>query len=127
MKTGFQSLSLALLAATALLTLACGSKVVVTPAPPAPVVARVATTAPQPVVVATVPTSPVPPPEVAPGVSPGSDYVWLAGYYNWVGDHYVWMPGTWVRAPQATAVWIPGRWVPTTGGYMWVPGHWQTS
>ena len=127
MKTGFQNLSLVLLAGTALLTLACGSKVVVTPTPAAPAVASVATPAPQAVVVATVPPSPAAPFEVAAGVSPGPDYVWVAGYYNWVGDHYVWMPGTWVRAPQATAVWIPGRWVPTAGGYTWVPGHWQTS
>jgi hypothetical protein len=126
MKAGFRSLSLVLVAGTALLSFACGSKVVVTPTPAAPTADRVETPAPPPAV-ATIPPTPAPPPEVAAGVSPGSDYVWVAGYYNWVGDHYVWVPGTWVRVPQATAVWIPGRWVPSTGGYTWVPGHWQTS
>lgn len=62
MKTGFRSLSLVFLAGTALLTLACGSKVVVTPAPAAPAVASVATPTPQPAVVATIPPTPAPPP-----------------------------------------------------------------
>ncbi len=44
--------------------------VVVTPAPPAPIV------------------------EVAPAC-PGVEYVWAPGYWLYQSDHYVWIPGGW--------------------------------
>ena len=77
MKIGFRDLSLVFVASAALLTLACGSKVVVTPTPAAALpAASVATPAPQAAVVATIPATPAPPAEVSAGVSPGPDYVW---------------------------------------------------
>jgi hypothetical protein len=57
--------------------------------------------------------------------SPGSDYVWVQGYYNWDGSRYEWVPGAWVRTPRPSAVWVPAHWQPTTGGYVWVPGAWR--
>src|SRR5580658_10141079 len=99
-----RKLSVVLLSASTLYLMARGGgKVVVlpttasaaspaNPAPPAPVT-------PAQVVVTTIPATPAPPTEAAVPTSPGADYVWVAGYYNWQGDHYQWTPGTWVQTP----------------------------
>jgi len=74
----------AILAAVAVSLAACGGgKVVVVP-PFAPAVAS-APVIPAPAVVVTVPATPPPPATEASvaSVSPGSDYVWVQGYYNW--------------------------------------------
>jgi hypothetical protein len=77
-------------------------------------------------VVATVPEPPGSPAQMAaPGPSPGSDYIYVNGYYNWRGNGYEWVPGAWVKTPNPGSTWVPGAWQPTRGGYMWVPGHWQ--
>ena len=122
-------------AAMALLLSCGGGKVVVLPAPasPAPVASNYVTPAPNyvapapnSVVVTTVPSTPVPPATVAQlGPSPGSDYIRVEGYYNWLGDHYEWVAPTWVRAPNSGATFIPGHWQQTAGGYSWVPGYWR--
>ncbi len=113
--------SLVVLIAGAMVFAACGSKVVVTPAP-TPMVA----TAPSSAVVATVPTVPAPPTTTdAAGVSPGSSYVWVQGYYNWDGSQYHWVPGSWVQVPNPGAAWVPAHWQPTNGGYVWVAGTWR--
>jgi WXXGXW repeat (2 copies) len=127
MKPKTKTLSVLGLAATSILFVACGGgKVVVVPGPattPGPS-ALVATT-PAPAVITTVPAMPQPPADSVQSVSPGPSYSWVAGYYDWRGDHYVWVPGTWVATPSTASVWISGRWQPTAGGYTWVPGHWQ--
>lgn len=111
--------------AVALCLAACGEKVVVQPTAPAPNSMLATQAAPAPVVVTTVPAMPAPPPDAVEGTAPGAGYTWVAGYYNWQGDHYQWVPGAWVMVPRPAAVWVPGRWRPTAGGYMWVSGHWQ--
>ena len=114
--------------ALALLLSCGGGKVVVLPAPasPAPVASNFAPPAPNSVVVTTVPATPAPPTTVTQlGPSPGSDYIRVEGYYNWLGDHYEWVPPTWVKAPSAGATFIPGHWQQTAGGYSWVPGYWR--
>lgn len=96
--------------------IACGGTkvVVVHPAP-----------GPQPMgFVATVPVTPVPPAEVT-SASPGPDYVWVQGYYNWDGTNYHWVSGSWVKTPNPGATWIPAHWQTTNGGYVWVAGAWQ--
>jgi hypothetical protein len=104
---------------------ACGEKIIVQPTAPGPS-AVLATPAVQgQAIVTTVPAMPNPPADTVQGVSPGDSYTWVAGYYNWQGDHYQWIPGTWVRTPALTSVWVPGRWQPTAGGYTWFPGNWQ--
>ena len=75
-----------------------------------------------------------PPParyEVAP-VQPGPEFIWVAGYWGWVGTEYQWMPGRWVERPQPRAHWVPGRWVRAHGrgrgyggGWYWVEGRWD--
>src|ERR1700749_1462879 len=31
------------------------------------------------------------------GVAPYPGYVWIGGYWNWVGGRHVWVPGRWDR------------------------------
>jgi hypothetical protein len=61
---------------------------------------------PEPVLV----QAPPPPPRIEyVGPPPAVGYVWIEGYWNWVGARYVWVPGRWV-APRPGYVWIPHRW-----------------
>jgi len=113
---------LTILPAAALLLAACGSKVVVTPAP-APA-AFVNPPGASPVVLASVPPMPPVPAETM-SASPGQNYIWVSGHYDWMGDHYAWVKGAWMAAPNAGATWVVGHWEPVTGGYTWVGGHWQ--
>lgn len=114
-------------AAAAVSLIGCGGgRVVVANPQPAPA-AMVAPTPAGPAgpVVVTVPATPAPPAEDVVSTSPGPEYVWVKGYYNWDGSSYQWVPGTWVRTPRSAAVWVPAHWQPTAGGYVWVPGTWR--
>jgi len=42
-------------------------------------------------------------------VSPGPDFVWLAGYWYVDGHHWKWHSGYWTRAPYAGARWVGPR------------------
>ena len=57
--------------------------------------------------------------------APGSDYVWLPGYYRWDGVAYVWVGGYWARPPHPRAHWVPGRWEHTRRGWRFIQGHWR--
>jgi WXXGXW repeat (2 copies) len=76
-----------------------GEKVIVTPAPAATPLVQTVPASPALGVVATVPPLPPSPSEVV-SVSPGTDYIWVKGYYNWDGSRYQWMPGTWGKGFQ---------------------------
>jgi hypothetical protein len=106
----------------AVLLAACGGGrvVVYTPATPSPVVSN--SPSPAAFVVSSVPATPAIPRTVATlGPSPGSDYIRIEGYYNWLGDHYEWVPATWARIPRAGATYVPGHWQSApTGGYSWL-------
>ena len=67
-----------------------------------------------------------PPPQIeVVGTSPGKDYVWIPGYWQWK-NHWTWMDGHWAIGPRPNAAWIPGRWVRrTNGGWLWVKGYWR--
>jgi hypothetical protein len=112
------------LAAAVSLTACGGGKVTVIPTPAATPLVAPAPGGPALGVVATMPDTPAMPSEVM-SVSPGPEYVWVKGYYNWDGSRYQWVPGTWVRASSPSAVWVPAHWQPTTGGYIWVAGAWR--
>lgn len=60
--------------------------------------------------------------------APGSDYVWVAGRWEWHGD-WEWIPGVWVKQTHKEAVWVPGEWKHYTNGILghnrWIPGHWE--
>lgn len=57
--------------------------------------------------------------------SPGSNYYWVGGYWQWNGYRYVWVRGHYAVVPYSGAVWRPGHWRQGPNGWYWVPGHWS--
>ncbi len=57
------------------------------------------------------------------GVAPGPGYVWIGGYWNWVGGRHVWVPGYW-GAGRPGYHWVAHTWVRAGGGWRLAPGHW---
>ncbi|MGD0651348.1 MAG: hypothetical protein ABSA97_09455 [Verrucomicrobiia bacterium] len=74
----------------------------------------------------TVVESPPPPPVEAEAVvaSPGPQYAWIKGHWEWRG-RWVWIRGRWVVPPHLYAVWVPGHWARRPRGYVWIPGRWN--
>jgi hypothetical protein len=65
-----------------------------------------------------------PPPQVEViGVAPVLGYVWIGGYWNWVGGRHVWVAGRW-EAPRAGYYWEPHVWAHTAAGWHLREGHW---
>ena len=58
------------------------------------------------------------------GAPPVAGYIWIGGFWNWVGGRHVWVGGHW-EAPRPGYYWSPHRWVPVAGGYRLAPGHWE--
>jgi hypothetical protein len=58
------------------------------------------------------------------GAAPGPGYVWVRGYYRWVGDGYAWVPGHWVVPVRGYHRWVPGYWAHDRRGWYRVEGHW---
>ena len=58
------------------------------------------------------------------GVPPTAGYVWIGGYWSWVGTRHEWVGGHW-EAPRAGRVWVPHQWVRQGDGWALRPGHWQ--
>ena len=56
-----------------------------------------------------------------PPPSPGPDYVWTEGYWNWDGGRYVWIGGRWNRRPYEGAYWIHPHY---DRGWQYHEGHW---
>jgi hypothetical protein len=101
-----------LLASVAATTLLGGCVVRGTVAVPAPVyVGGVVTVAP-------------PPPQVeAIGVPPQAGFVWIGGYWNWVGGQHVWVAGRWVE-PRPGYHWVAHSWIRVGGGWRLQEGYW---
>ncbi len=78
---------------------AAPSQVVVNEAPPPPIVEQIYT-------------------------SPGPDYVWIPGYWNWNGA-WVWVSGRYALPPYRGAVWVGGAWSARGGRWAWSGGHWR--
>ena len=76
-----------------------GGEIVVTGAPPAPMVETVT-------------------------VSPGPVYVWIGGCWVWHG-HWVWEHGYWARPPHRGAVWVPHHYVYRNGVHVFISGGWR--
>ena len=75
--------------------------VVVSPAPPAPLVETVT-------------------------VAPFPGMVWVGGYWGWHSGRYAWVSGGWHHPPRSGAVWVGGSWARRpAGGHVWVSGHWR--
>jgi hypothetical protein len=57
------------------------------------------------------------------GVAPYPGYVWMGGYWNWVGGQHVWVAGHWHEGRPGYH-WVPHQWVAARGGWRMAPGHW---
>ncbi len=58
------------------------------------------------------------------GVAPRPGYVWLDGYWNWVGGRHEWVGGHW-EAPRRGYRWEPHHWVRERDGWHLSGGHWE--
>ncbi len=68
--------------------------------------------------------APPPPREEVAGAPPSEGFVWLPGYWNWVGDRHEWVAGRWA-APRPGRHWVAHRWVRQGDGWRLHPGHWE--
>jgi hypothetical protein len=58
------------------------------------------------------------------GVAPVPGYVWIGGYWSWVGGRHVWVAGRWSE-PRAGFRWAPHEWVRVKGGWRLREGRWE--
>ncbi|WP_091194822.1 YXWGXW repeat-containing protein [Formivibrio citricus] len=84
----------------------------------------VVTTGGEPYYVETVRVAPPPLRVEYPGPPPVVGYIWIGGYWNWVGTRHVWVPGRW-EAPRHGYIYVPHRW--ERSGDHWRPhgGRWE--
>ncbi len=68
--------------------------------------------------------APPAPREEAIGTPPVEGYVWLGGYWDWVGNRHEWIPGHWAP-PRPGRRWVPHAWVRQGDGWVLKPGHWE--
>jgi hypothetical protein len=66
---------------------------------------------------------PAPRVEVA-GPAPYAGYVWVGGYWNWVGGRHVWVAGRWAPGRHGYH-WVDHAWVRAGDGWRMRPGHWE--
>lgn len=67
---------------------------------------------------------PPPPREEVYGAAPTPGYVWLGGYWRWVGNRHEWIAGHW-NAPRPGRRWVVHQWVRQGDGWYLRPGHWE--
>lgn len=60
----------------------------------------------------------------APGYPPVAGFVWITGYWNWIGASYVWVPGRWI-APRPGHIWVPHRWERDGDHWRQHGGRWE--
>ena len=58
------------------------------------------------------------------GVAPAPGYVWIGGYWNWVGGRHIWVSGHWTK-PRPGHHWVAYEWVRQGDGWRLRPGHWE--
>jgi WXXGXW repeat (2 copies) len=58
------------------------------------------------------------------GTPPSPEYVWMPGYWNWVGDRHVWVAGRW-SPPKPGRHWVADQWVRQGDGWRMKAGHWE--
>lgn len=73
-------------------------------------------------VVAAAPPAPIA--EVVPP-SPGPQYVWVDGYWDYGATGYAWVPGQYTLPPAGYVGWVPHRWYLDGGGWRRAPGYWS--
>ena len=72
----------------------------------------------------TIAVAPPPPQAEIVGVAPAPGYVWIGGFWNWVGGRHVWVGGHW-EEPRAGYHWVPHRWDRDGNGWRMREGHWE--
>jgi hypothetical protein len=67
---------------------------------------------------------PPPPPRVVRVLPPrpGTEFLWVDGYWYPVESHYRWHDGYWVRPPYPEAVWVAARY----DGGRYAAGYWKS-
>jgi hypothetical protein len=68
--------------------------------------------------------APPPPQAEVIGVAPGPGYIWIGGFWNWVGGRHVWVGGHWEQGRPGYR-WVPHRWEHEEHGWRMRPGHWE--
>jgi len=57
--------------------------------------------------------------------TPGSNYIWLPGYWKFKDGRWHWKKGYWEVKPNPGATWVPGHWIKKHHhGWVWIEGHW---
>lgn len=67
------------------------------------------------------PAPPAPRLEAALYASPGADWVWCDGWWEWREHSWLWVGGSFQKRPWAGAVWIKTTW----NGRRTVHGRWR--
>jgi hypothetical protein len=59
--------------------------------------------------------------------TPGPDFVWIGGYWDWDPGvrHYAWHAGRWERPPEREAHWVAPRYQFRGGKHYYARGHWD--
>ncbi len=57
-------------------------------------------------------------------VAPGTGYLWIGGFWNWVGHRHVWVGGHWAQHRPGHQ-WVPHQWHRDGPGWRAAPGHWR--
>ncbi len=68
---------------------------------------------------------PPPPPRIDNiTASPGPEYVWMDGYWNWSDGKYVWNNGRWTPA-RPGQFWVAPHWKQQGSGWRLHSGYWK--
>lgn len=68
--------------------------------------------------------APPPPQYEYVGTPPVIGYIWIGGYWNWIGTRHVWVPGRW-EAPRPGYHWAPHRWERHDDHWRPYGGRWE--
>lgn len=55
---------------------------------------------------------------------PGSDHVWVTGYWWWTNKTYAWVPGYWAVPPHKNYVYVSGYWTYADKQWVYRRGGW---
>ena len=72
----------------------------------------------------TVNVAPPPPQVEVIGAPPQAGYVWIGGYWNWVGGRHEWVSGHWAVGRPGHH-WVVHQWVRQGDGWRLKTGHWE--
>jgi hypothetical protein len=57
--------------------------------------------------------------------SPGRDYKWAQGSWDWRGSDWAWLPGRWDRPNSHGATWVKARYAREGSSWRYEPSHWS--